>query len=388
MRDPAKLVRGLLQREVDSRFAVPRALEEELQAEQRLSRPRPALDDRRARTGQPAAEHGVEPGDPGRGPLRASRPAGRACRGLRADAVGAPHAREEREPVGPDLEEVAAGDVVRAAQLQHLDLADGGQLVAGVREPDDAVGDRELGMARGLRLGVLADEQARRSPARGVDGEVVDERPQGRGVAEDVPDRLEAVDDHDRRLLALHAARDLVQRGLRALAPDHGAEVGEDDPSLEQALVEERELLHVLEELQRRLGERREVQALLALPRQGEEHLEREQGLARARLSGDHVDGADGEPAAEDAVEAGAARREAFQDRTASSSRLLLPLGDDAPVAKLGDLRETIDDDGPGQLHEQRPELTGELAQRLLADAGPGRSRRTGRCSGIRGSPA
>ena len=70
-----------------------------------------------------------------------------------------------------------------------------------------------------------------------------------------------------------------------------------------------------------------------------------EQGLARARLSGDHVDGPSGEPAAEDAVEGGAARREALEDRPASRSWLLLPSGDDAPLSKLGDLRETIDDD-------------------------------------------
>ena len=66
----AELVRRLLEREVNSRLAVARALEEELQAEERLARPGPALDHRRARARQPAAEHFVEPGGAGRGRAR------------------------------------------------------------------------------------------------------------------------------------------------------------------------------------------------------------------------------------------------------------------------------------------------------------------------------
>jgi hypothetical protein len=77
VRDPAKLVRGLLQREKDAGFAVAGPLQEELQAQEGLSRPRPALDDGRAGAGQPASEHGVETGHPGRDTLRSGdrRPA-------------------------------------------------------------------------------------------------------------------------------------------------------------------------------------------------------------------------------------------------------------------------------------------------------------------------
>lgn len=302
--DPAELVRRLLQREVDPRFPAPRPREQKLQAEEGLPRPRPTLDDGRARARQPAAEHRIEPVAPRRDAL-----GGRDRLG--GDDARAPHPREEREPVGADLQEVTAGDVVRPAELQDLDLADGGQLVTPVGEPDDAIGDRELGVARDLRLGVLADEEARRSPARRVDGEIVDERSDPRGVAE----RLEAVDDDDRRLLALDPGRDRGERRLDALRPEHGAQVGEDDLPVDQALVEKGELLHVADELHRRLGERREIEAFLAFPREVKEHLEREEGLPRAGLSGDHVDGANGEPASEDAIEGFAARREALETR-------------------------------------------------------------------------
>ena len=147
-----------------------------------------------------------------------------------------------------------------------------------------------------------------------VDREVVDERPHRRGVAEQIPERLEAVDDHHRGLLVLDAADDLGERLLDALAPHHGAEIGDDHPLVgDQALVEEGELLHVVDELQRRFGQRRQVEALLSLARLVEEHLQREDGLARARLAGDHVDRAHRQPAAQDPIEGDAARRQARQ---------------------------------------------------------------------------
>jgi hypothetical protein len=188
-------------------------------------------------------------------------------------------------------------------ELEDLDLADGGQVVSPIEEPDDAIGNRELGVVRDLRLGVLADEEAHGSPRPGVHGEVVEKGPDGRRVAEDVADRLEAVDDDDRRLLALDAVGDLRERVGGAFGPEHGTNVGEDDLAADEALIEEGELLHVVDELERRLRERREIEALLALTGEVKEHLEREQALARAGLSGDHVDGPDGESAAQEAIE-------------------------------------------------------------------------------------
>ena len=136
------------------------------------------------------------------------------------------------------------------------------------------------------------------------------------------------------------------------LASDHGAEVGEDDLLLvDQLLVEEGELLHVAEELQRRLGQRRQVEALLALPRLVEEHLQREDRLAGARLSGDHVDRARSAP-----------RRRGCDRRRRCPSRGTRRRGRSAlnwpprPAkraqrAELGDLLQPADDDRSRQFH-------------------------------------
>ena len=59
-----------------------------------------------------------------------------------------------------------------------------------------------------------------------MDREVVNEGPHGRGIAQEILQRLEAIDDHERRLFAFDAGGDLGQRVLRYLASDHGAEVG------------------------------------------------------------------------------------------------------------------------------------------------------------------
>ncbi len=124
------------------------------------------------------------------------------------------------------------GDDVGPAQLQDLDLANRPQLVAAVAEPDDAVGDGELREGRHLLARVLPHEQARGTPARYVDRQVVVERPQRRGVAQQIPQRLEAVDDDDRRLFLLDAADDLAERLVGALASHHGAEIRDDHPFL------------------------------------------------------------------------------------------------------------------------------------------------------------
>ena len=206
---------------------------------------------------------------------------------------GAPHSREEGEPVGADLEEVTAGDAVGAAELEDVDYAHRGQLFALGAEAEDAVGDGELGVLRDLFGGVFTDEEAGCSPACHVDREIVHERPDRRSIAKDVPHRLEAVDDDDGRLLALDPLVDRLEGVVGVSASDHRAQVDEGQALADRALVEEGELLHVLDELQRRLRERREVEALLALPSEVEQHLQREQSLPRAGLAGDHGQGPD-----------------------------------------------------------------------------------------------
>ena len=129
-------------------------------------------------------------------------------------------------------------------------------------------------------------------------------------------------------------------------------------------LVEEGELLHVGDELQRRFRKRRQVEALLPQPRLVEEHLEREDRLARARLSGDHVDRAHRQPAAEDAIEGRAARREdSRRGRTAvnsaSSARQTSPWSRSSGICS-----SRLMTTAPGQLDEQPPDLRDQHAER------------------------
>ena len=212
---------------------------------------------------------------------------------------------------------------------------------------------------------VLPHEQARGAPAGDVDREVVVERPHRRGVAQQIPQRLEAVDDHDRGLLLLDAADDLGERLVDALASHHRAEVRDDHPLVgDQALVEEGELLHVADQLQRRFGQRRQVEALLSLAGLMEQHLQREDGLARARLARDDVDRAHRQPAAQDLVEGGAPRRQAGQAWSRGAQFASSGPPHESAGAKLGNLLEPADEDGPGQLHQQPPDLGDQRAER------------------------
>ena len=156
-----------------------------------------------------------------------------------------------------------------------------------------------------------------------------------------------------------------LRRGLRSLAPDRRrAQVGEDDVALQEALLEKGELLHVLDELQRRLGQRGEVDG----PSRPGAPARRASGgrtasCPRRALRRSMRHRPDGKPATQDAVEGGAARREALQDRPVRAHGCSSRWGEQAPVAKPRDLRETIDHHGPGQVRQQGPELASEIAQ-------------------------
>jgi hypothetical protein len=124
-------------------------------------------------------------------------------------------------------------------------------------------------------------------------------------VGQEVVDGLEAVDGHEVGFLAFDALDHLCKRLLDAVSTEGRAEIGEDDTLLDQAGVEEREELHVADDLQGRLGERCEVEALLPLPGVVEKRLEREDGLSRARLAGNDRHRPSGNPTAQNRVQRG-----------------------------------------------------------------------------------
>src|SRR5262249_51243888 len=103
----------------------------------------------------------------------------------------------------------------------------------------------------------------------------------------------------------------LGERLLGAALADRAAKVDEAYMAVDQAGIEEREMLHVADELYRGLGERGEIKALFALAGEVKEELQREDGLARSGRAGDHVDGSRGEPSTEDTIKGGAAGRQA-----------------------------------------------------------------------------
>ena len=306
LRDRPDLRRCLLQREEDPRLPPARALEEEVQAHERLARPGAALDHGRARPRQATEQERVEAGDPGGDPIR------EVDRRL-AVQLRSPHARVEREPVGAHLEEVAPGNVVRAAHFQDFELPGRRQLLALRGETHDAVGNGELRGDADVLGPVLADQQRRCPPRRDADREVVDKRPGVRGAGQEVVDGLEAVDGHDVRFLAFDALYHPRQRLLDAAATEGRAEIGEDDTLLDQAGVEEREELHVADDLQRRLGERGEVEALFPLPGVVEQRLEREDGFSGARLAGNDRHRPGGKPPAKNRVQRGGSRAQPLE---------------------------------------------------------------------------
>lgn len=132
-------------------------------------------------------------------------------------------------------------------------------------------------------------------------------------VLQEIVNDLEAVDSHEIGALALDALQQGRQRLLGPAVTEDGAEVDEDETILDQAGVEEREGLHVADGLQRRLGERAEVEALLPLPGVVEESLERQDGLSRAWSAGDDRDRPGRKTTAQDRVQRTGPRTEPLQ---------------------------------------------------------------------------
>ncbi len=332
-RDPTELAHRLLEGEEDAGLAAARTVEQELEAEERLAGPRSTEDHGRASAREAAAQHVVETG-------RARRDALVGDFDLRP--LGAAHPGKDRQAVAGDLEEMASGHRVAAAELDDLDLTDRPELLPSIGQADDAVGDRELREGQDLLRGVLPDEQAHRTPRRGVDGEVIDERSNGRRVAEEIFQSFEAVDDDDGGLFAFDPTDDLVEGFFGPTAANHRPEVGEDHPIVREltAFVEEGELLHVRHHLHRRFGQRRQVKTLPSQSRVMEEHLEGEDGFARARLARDHVDGAEREAAAEDPIEGRIAGGEPFDVRT-DVAQLASSIGHTRPDARSSGMRSS-----------------------------------------------
>ena len=136
-----------------------------------LARARGPGDQQAVALGDAAAQHRVERGDarsraaPGSAAWRASRRPARPGRG----------AREDLHPVAGDAEGVQARHGRLAAHLHDLQLAHDRVALDALVQPEEAVGDGEDRVVADLRLGVLADQEGRRLPARQVQRQPLDE---------------------------------------------------------------------------------------------------------------------------------------------------------------------------------------------------------------------
>jgi hypothetical protein len=102
-----------------------------------------------------------------------------------------------------------------------------------------------------------------------------------------------------------------------------------------------------------------------------EEHLQREQRLARARLACDYRQGPYGQPAAEDAVEGDASRSKGDPTRMVSRSLSFLLRREENQLSKLENLLQGMDDELAGHLDQERAELADQVSQRRRRSDGP-----------------
>lgn len=203
-----------------------------------------------------------------------------------------------------DLHVVAAEEVIAAAELQDLDLADGALRRAVERQLDQAIDHRVLGARRVLRVHVR--EHERRAPRHiREDLQFGDELLQRRfGLAERVRGG-QAVEHEQRRfLVGDHAAEQREQARQAALA-EHEVRADIRDLRADRLGVEERHPRQVAQHARVRLGEQRHVDGLAAGHDVREARLVAECCLAHARAPHDQVHAARDEPAAQEGVEPG-----------------------------------------------------------------------------------
>ena len=253
---PGVLLRPLLEDGDDPRLPAAEARGDELGGEDRLARPRRPGHQQAVALGDPAAEHRVQLGDPGREPPPVA--------GLLRPPGEAEGAGEGLHPVGGDAERVQPRDGRLAPELHDLQLPHDRVPLDLLVQPEEPVGHGEHGVVADLPLGVLPDQEGGRLPARQVEGQPLDEsleRPprRCRPPAFRTTVRNESTTTTP-GLGRLDLPDDLRQDRVQVLLQHHLAEVDEPDGGVQLGRVEEPELLLVPEHLEGRLAQHGEVQ--------------------------------------------------------------------------------------------------------------------------------
>jgi hypothetical protein len=212
-------------------------------------------------------------------------------------------ARVDRHAVLTDLEHVAAQQVLAAAQLEYLDLADQLHAALELAQFDQAV---DQGV---LRVGQVAfgGRQQEGGALHGRHQRVQRQHEFGQGHVgrPRFAYRAEAVDDHDVRAQFTQGGGDRFQQLAQAALEQVAVGADELDVFADQVFVEKREVAEMVEHLAVGFGDQRQDQDFLALAGVLEGDLAGQCGLAAAGQALDQIDAMRGKTAAEDLVEAG-----------------------------------------------------------------------------------
>ena len=95
------------------------------------------------------------------------------------------------------------------------------------------------------------------------------------------------LDDNNVGVGFFAALHDMCEGGFESLRANHRSEVTDQDGFIEEPWIEEREELHVPDQLERRLGDRGEIQALLSLSRQVRQDLQHQDRFSAPGLAAD-----------------------------------------------------------------------------------------------------
>ena len=140
-----------------------------------------------------------------------------------------------------------------------MHLADHRFAIDVLREPEDAVGNREDRIRVGFGLQIFADKKRRRLPHRKPHSELLHEALQ-LGLAplralRGHRGRAERVDEDKRRIVRLDLLDDARQHAFEIAGQNLRRQIHEADGAVDLFGVEERELLLIAQHLHRRLAE-------------------------------------------------------------------------------------------------------------------------------------
>src|SRR5581483_11116344 len=292
---PGELGGVFLQGGHDAALTLLGSAEEEMQPHDRLAGTGGTGEYRGGPGPQPAAQHVVQPGDPGADP----RVADRVAAGHRD--VGQPG--EQAQPGAGEPVTMLAGIELAAAQLPHVQEAQFPLAELGGGQLHDRVGHRELGGYGCLAGLVFADPQRGDGEGGQPAGKLVQELPEFRVPAGEGVQGLEAVDDDQPGPTVSHDGGDPLAHAGQPVPAGDLAQILVENRLADRGGLEELQGLPEADDLLQRLGQGGEVDGGAVRGGVVERVMLGEDRLAGARQPHDHRDAVVRQAAAEDLVQ-------------------------------------------------------------------------------------